>query len=72
MRGEDLAAAAHLHVLLQALLDLPTPAYRHHSLIMNEKGDRLAKRDQAATLKTLRENGTSPSEIVAMLEPIGG
>lgn len=72
IRGEDLAAAAHLHVLLQALLDLPTPAYRHHSLIMNEKGDRLAKRDQAATLKTLRENGTSPSEIVAMLEPIGG
>ncbi len=71
IRGEDLAAAAHLHVLLQALLDLPTPAYRHHRLIMNEKGERLAKRDQAASLKTLRENGTSPSEIVAMLEPIG-
>lgn len=67
IRGDDLAAAAHLHTLLQALLDVPTPAYRHHRLIINEKGERLAKRDNAATLKALRDRGASPADVIAML-----
>ena len=48
IRGEDLREAAHLHVLLQKLLDLPQPVYRHHRLVLGEDGKRLAKRDQAA------------------------
>lgn len=59
IRGEDLAAAAHLHTLLQALLDLPHPIYRHHRLILGPNGKRLAKRDKAATLRALRESGAT-------------
>ncbi|MEZ6022958.1 MAG: tRNA glutamyl-Q(34) synthetase GluQRS [Hyphomonadaceae bacterium] len=67
IRGEDLRESAHLHVLLQRLLELPTPAYRHHRLILGEDGKRLAKRDQAATLRALRETGATPAAVRAMV-----
>jgi glutamyl-Q tRNA(Asp) synthetase len=63
VRGEDLRAAAHLHRLLQALLSYPAPVYRHHRLITDEGGKRLAKRDQAATLRALRESGVSADDV---------
>lgn len=63
IRGEDLREAAHLHVLLQRLLGLPTPRYGHHRLILGEDGKRLAKRDRAATLQSLREAGITPSAV---------
>lgn len=67
IRGEDLREAAHLHVLLQKLLDLPQPVYRHHRLVAGEDGKRLAKRDEAATLKALREAGKTPGEVRALV-----
>lgn len=67
VRGEDLRDAAHLHVLLQKLLDLPQPVYRHHRLILGEDGKRLAKRDQAATLRSLRESGKTAADVRAMV-----
>jgi len=67
IRGEDLREAAHLHVLLQKLIDLPQPTYRHHRLILGEDGKRLAKRDAAATLRALRESGKTPADVRAML-----
>lgn len=67
IRGEDLREAAHLHVLLQKLLDLPQPVYRHHRLVLGDDGKRLAKRDAAATLRTLRESGKTASDVRAML-----
>jgi glutamyl-Q tRNA(Asp) synthetase len=63
IRGEDLAEAAHVHRLLQALLDLPTPAYRHHRLILGAEGKRLAKRDKAETLRDLRDRGMTPAQV---------
>lgn len=62
-RGEDLFQASHLHRLLQALLDLPVPDYRHHGLLVDENGRRYAKRDKALTLRALREAGHTPREI---------
>jgi glutamyl-Q tRNA(Asp) synthetase len=60
-RGEDLLPATHLHRLLQHLLDLPVPQYRHHRLIVDEEGRRLAKRDNARSIQSLRESGwTAP------------
>lgn len=67
IRGEDLCAAAHLHVLLQKLLDLPQPVYRHHRLITDESGKRFAKRDKSVTLRALREAGATPESIRARL-----
>ena len=54
VRGRDLFAATHVHRLLQALLGLPPPAYRHHALLTDADGDRLAKRHGAPTLAGLR------------------
>ena len=63
VRGQDLFEAAHVQRLLQALLALPTPVYRHHRLITGPDGLRFAKRDGAQTLRALRESGLSPLEL---------
>ena len=62
-RGEDLYASAHVQRLLQALLGVPAPRYRHHALIRDGEGRRLAKRDSARTLAALRAAGVAPKEI---------
>lgn len=63
IRGEDLIEAAHVQRLLQALLGLPTPIYRHHRLILGPDGRRLAKRDRSETLHSLRERGMSAQNV---------
>ncbi|OFX00153.1 MAG: tRNA glutamyl-Q(34) synthetase GluQRS [Alphaproteobacteria bacterium RIFCSPHIGHO2_12_FULL_63_12] len=63
VRGEDLRAAAHLHALLQALLGLPSPIYRHHALISGDDGKRLAKRDHARTLRSIRAGGATADDV---------
>lgn len=63
VRGEDLFAATHVHRLLQALLGLPTPVYRHHPLLTDATGERLAKRHGAPTLRSLREAGLDGREL---------
>ena len=65
-RGEDLLPATHLHRLLQALLGLPTPDYHHHGLLTDESGRRLAKRDDARSLRSLREAGHSAADLRAL------
>ncbi len=67
-RAEDLKPATHLHRLLQALLGWPTPRYRHHGLLTDAAGRRLAKRDRAATLRDLRAAGHSPADVRRMAE----
>ncbi len=67
VRGQDLFDATRIHVVLQRLLDLPTPAYRHHRLIRDETGKRLAKRDDARAIRTYREAGASPDDIRQMV-----
>ncbi|ROU04050.1 tRNA glutamyl-Q(34) synthetase GluQRS [Histidinibacterium lentulum] len=64
VRGEDLFTATPVQVLLQALFGLPTPRYHHHELIRDERGRRLAKRDDARGISTYREAGLSPADIV--------
>ncbi len=63
IRGLDLFEAAHIQRLLQALLDLPTPVYRHHGLLVGPDGRRYAKRDKAQTLRELRTAGMSPAAL---------
>ena len=65
-RGSDLFHATHLHRLLQALLGYPVPDYHHHGLLTNARGERLAKRDNAVSLRALREAGKTPAEVRAM------
>lgn len=66
-RADDLKPAAHLHRLLQALLALPVPEWRHHALLTDGAGKRLAKRDNAPPLRELRARGISPGDLRARL-----
>ena len=66
-RGEDLLEATHLHRLLQALLELPVPEWHHHRLVTDENGKRLAKRDDARSLRSLRAAGWTPERVKAAL-----
>jgi glutamyl-Q tRNA(Asp) synthetase len=63
IRGRDLFDATHVQRLLQALLGLPEPAYRHHALLLGPDGKRFAKRDRAETLRSLRERGMSAADL---------
>jgi glutamyl-Q tRNA(Asp) synthetase len=65
-RGEDLAEATPLHRLLYALLGLPAPVWHHHPLCRDGEGRRLAKRADALSIRTLREQGHSPAEVLAL------
>ncbi len=67
IRGHDLFDATHTQVLLQALLVLPTPVYRHHALLLDDEGRRLAKRKGSKALRDYRGEGLSPGNIRAML-----
>lgn len=66
-RGEDLFEATAIHVVLQRLLGLPTPAYYHHRLIRDAQGKRLAKRDDARALAKYRAEGATPEDIRRMV-----
>jgi glutamyl-Q tRNA(Asp) synthetase len=70
-RGADLFAATHIHRLLQAVLGLPTPRYRHHPVLTDASGRRLAKRDRAMTVRAMRELGMNPAEILAAAQSTG-
>jgi glutamyl-Q tRNA(Asp) synthetase len=66
-RGVDLLDATHVQVLVQHLLDLPTPAYAHHALLTDAAGARLAKRENAPAIRALREAGHSPAFVFARM-----
>jgi len=65
-RGADLFQSTHIHRLLQALLGLPTPRYRHHPLMVDAAGRRLAKRDGARSVRAMRQAGMTPREILIL------
>ncbi|MEM8957599.1 MAG: tRNA glutamyl-Q(34) synthetase GluQRS [Pseudomonadota bacterium] len=67
VRGVDLFDATAIHVLLQRLLELPTPLYHHHRLIRDEAGKRLAKRDDDRAIRLYRDAGKTPAEIRTMV-----
>ena len=66
-RGEDMQNATPIHRLLQAILELPTPIYNHHRLIRDENGKRLAKRNDAMSIRKYRAHGKTPSDIRQMV-----
>lgn len=65
-RGVDLLEASAPQRLLQALLGLAQPTYLHHGLVVDGNGKRLAKRDDAKSVRTLREEGHSPKQVLQM------
>jgi glutamyl-Q tRNA(Asp) synthetase len=63
VRGADLFHATSVHRLLQQLLGLPEPVYRHHRLICDEAGHKLAKSTRSTALRELRAQGATAADI---------
>jgi glutamyl-Q tRNA(Asp) synthetase len=69
-RGKDLQPATSLHRLLQTLMGWQAPAYAHHHLLTNPAGSRLAKRDKAMMLRSLRAEGVSARAIIQRVDQL--
>jgi glutamyl-Q tRNA(Asp) synthetase len=63
VRGRDLFAATSAHRLLQALLGLPAPRYRHHRLVLDVNGDKMSKSAASTPLGALRAQGATADDI---------
>ncbi len=63
VRGADLFWSTSVHRLLQHLLGLPQPAYRHHRLVRDGEGRKLSKSSAATALRDLRAQGATPADI---------
>ncbi|SDF61653.1 tRNA glutamyl-Q(34) synthetase GluQRS [Terriglobus roseus] len=66
VRGRDLLRSTARQILLLRALGHSIPAYAHVELMRNERGERLAKRDAARSLRYLRESGLTPQEVRKM------
>jgi glutamyl-Q tRNA(Asp) synthetase len=67
VRGRDLLAATAVHRLLQALLGVASPRYRHHRLVLDKTGEKLSKSRQSWSLAELRATGLAPEGVRAAL-----
>ena len=67
VRGEDLFMATSLHRILQALLDLPPPNYRHHALLRDASGQKLSKSLRAKPLRTFRQDRYSVETVLSRI-----
>ncbi len=63
VRGQDLFRATGVHRLLQDLLGLPQPVYRHHALLLDDTGQKLSKSTGSTGLRDLRASGVTPAEV---------
>jgi glutamyl-tRNA synthetase len=68
VRGADLLKSTARQILLYRALGLAEPAWYHCSLVVDEHGQRLAKRHDALSLRAMREAGLTPDEVVARLQ----
>jgi glutamyl-tRNA synthetase len=65
VRGEDLLKSTARQILLYRALGLEAPDWFHCRLVMDDNGRRLAKRHDALSLRTLRQRGATPEEILS-------
>jgi glutamyl/glutaminyl-tRNA synthetase len=67
VRGADLLKSTARQILLARVLGFPSPAWYHCELMLDQFGQRLAKRHDALSLRRLRELGKQPQELLANL-----
>lgn len=65
VRGADLVRSTFRQLLLFRALGRPAPAFLHAPLMADAAGHRLAKRHDALSLRALRQQGVTPSELHA-------
>jgi glutamyl-tRNA synthetase len=65
VRGDDLIKSTFRQLLVYRALGLRPPRFFHCPLMLDDRGERLAKRHDALSLRTLRDQGVTPQEILA-------
>ena len=65
-RGNDLLPITQIHRLIQIILSLNKTKWFHHPIILDHDGNRLAKRNKSLSIKSFREKGYSPDEILSL------
>ncbi|MEL7493703.1 MAG: glutamate--tRNA ligase family protein [Cyanobacteria bacterium J06554_11] len=63
VRGEDLLLSTAKQILLYRALGWASPTFYHCALVRDQAGKRLAKRDRAKSLRSLRQRGITPAAI---------
>lgn len=71
VRGLDIAPLTRFQILLQKLMGWPTPHYHHHPLLLNEDGEKLAKRNRDSSIRSLRATGYSAQEVLDLARGLG-
>lgn len=72
VRGRDILPSTPRQLALLRLLGLPAPQYAHFPLLLDNDGERLAKRHQSLALAALRAQGCSPRAIIGYLGRLAG
>ncbi len=72
IRGEDILASTARQMLLIQAFDAPLPAYFHHSLICDESGEKLSKRQRSESISQLRDAGLTAEAIIGRAAFAGG
>ena len=67
VRGKDLFAYTIIHRVLQELLGLPQPEYWHHELLLDAKGEKLAKSRLSQPLAEYRAKGIDGADLINQL-----
>ncbi|MDJ0614662.1 MAG: tRNA glutamyl-Q(34) synthetase GluQRS [Rhizobiaceae bacterium] len=67
VRGKDLYDATAVHVVLQELLGLISPSYRHHDLVFDNQRNKLSKSNRSTSLRALREAGNTAQDVIEMM-----
>lgn len=70
VRGQDMFHATSVHRLLQRLLGLPEPLYRHHRLVSDADGRKLAKSRGSPSLRSLREQGWTRDDVMTAVRTL--
>lgn len=70
VRGADLLKSTARQILLQRALNYLTPAYFHCDLVRDDTGQRMAKRHDAASIRSLRERGWTRDQVLAEVEKL--
>jgi len=72
VRGDDLLDSTPRQALLFRLLGAPVPEFLHVPLLVDEEGERLAKRHGSLAIEALREAGVPPEAVVGWLAHAAG
>jgi glutamyl-tRNA synthetase len=72
VRGRDLLSSSPLQSYLASVLGFPPPGWFHLPLLLNTKGERLAKRDLAADMETIKHNYPEPEKLIGYLGWLAG